>query len=79
MHTDNESVEQYLYLARHWIMDTLSTIAVEQKTGNIIGFIICRFNELSNKDPVVSRERVIIKFNRKKLITLNYQLKFFVR
>lgn len=60
MHKDKESVDQYLYLARHWLMDTLSTVAVEQETGNIVGFLICRFNELSNKDTEFSRERVII-------------------
>lgn len=61
MHIDNESVEQYLKLARHWIMDTLSTVAVEIETGNIIGFIICRFNEIAEKDPEFSRARVIKK------------------
>lgn len=60
MHKDFESVEHYLYLSRNWMMDTLSTVAVEQETGNIIGFIICRFNELDNKDREFSRENVII-------------------
>lgn len=60
MHTDFESVEQYVYLSRNWMMDTLSTVAVERETGNIIGFIICRFNELLNKDREFSRENVMI-------------------
>ncbi|VVC29773.1 Acyl-CoA N-acyltransferase,GNAT domain [Cinara cedri] len=58
IYKDNESVEQYLYLARHWIMDTLSTIAVDKKTNSIVGFLICRFNELFNRDPEMSRERI---------------------
>ncbi|XP_026815983.1 uncharacterized protein LOC113555682 [Rhopalosiphum maidis] len=58
MHTDNGSVEEYLYLVRTWMKDTLSTVAVEQKTGNLVGFIICRFNELNNRDPEFSKDRV---------------------
>lgn len=58
MHLDNESVDQYLYLAQYWIMDAISTIAVEQKTGNLIGFIICRFNELSTRDHIFNKEMV---------------------
>jgi len=38
--------------------DTLSTVAVEQKTGNLVGFIVCRFNELNNRDPEFSKDRV---------------------
>lgn len=60
MHKDSVSVEHYLYLSRNWMMDTLSTVAVEQETGKIIGFIICRFNELLNKDREFSRENVLI-------------------
>lgn len=59
MYEDYESVEQYLYLVRHWMMDTQSTVVVEQETGNVIGFLICRYNELSSKDPELSREKVI--------------------
>lgn len=58
MHIDNTSVEQYLNFARHWMMDTISTVAVEKETGNIIGFIICRFNEIALKDDKFSNERV---------------------
>lgn len=58
MHIDNTSVVQYLNLARHWMMDTLSTVAVEKETGNIIGFLICRFNEITLKDDKFSYERV---------------------
>jgi len=57
---DKESVNQYLYLVQHWMMDTLSTVAVEKKSGNVVGFIICRFNESSRMDPEFSRECVII-------------------
>lgn len=60
MYSDSESINQYLYLVRHWIMDTLSTVAVEQNTGKIAGFIICRFKEMYHKDPEFSKERVII-------------------
>lgn len=55
---DNESVAQYLNFARYWMMDTLSTVAVEKKTGNIIGFIICRFNEIALDDDKFSSTRV---------------------
>lgn len=75
MNIDIESVEQYLYLVRHWIMDTLSTVAVDQKTGNIVGFLISRFNEISNKDPEFSRERVILILlisNKLLLITIHF-------
>lgn len=75
MNIDIESVEQYLYLVRHWIMDTLSTVAVDQKTGNIVGFLISRFNEISNKDPEFSRERVILTLlisNKLLLITIHF-------
>lgn len=60
MYTDNDSIKQYLYLVKHWIMDTLSTIAVEQKTGKLAGFLICRFKEVSSRDPEFSKESVII-------------------
>lgn len=59
MCTDDKSVEEYLYLARFWMMDSLSTIAVEQETGNIVGFIINRFNYEIDKNREFSRERVI--------------------
>lgn len=58
IHTDNKSIEQYLNLTKHWMMDTLSTIAVEKETGNIIGFLICRFKEIEQKDDIFSFERV---------------------
>lgn len=61
MFTDNKSVEEYLYLAQHWIMNTLSTIAVEQETGNIVGFLINRFNHAIDKNREFSKERVITK------------------
>lgn len=62
MCTDVESVEEYLYLARHWMMDTISsTIAVEQGTGNIVGFLISRFNHIVDKNRQFSKLRVIIK------------------
>lgn len=60
MHTDKESVEQYLYLAQHWMMDTLSTVAVEQETGNVVGFLICRNNEMDYRDREFSKEKVIV-------------------
>lgn len=63
MHLDDESVNQYLYLARNWMMDSISTIAVEQKTGNLIGFIICRFNELPKRDPIYRKEMVLMLIN----------------
>ncbi|XP_015373983.1 PREDICTED: uncharacterized protein LOC107168939 [Diuraphis noxia] len=58
MHTDNGSVKEYLYLVQTWMKDTLSTVAVEQKTGNVVGFLICRFNEIHNRDPEFSNHRV---------------------
>ncbi|KAL4105320.1 hypothetical protein QTP88_020568 [Uroleucon formosanum] len=58
MHTDNGSVEEYLYLVRTWMKDTLSTVAVEQETGNLVGFLVCRFNEIHNRDPEFSKDRV---------------------
>lgn len=62
MCTDVESVEEYLYLARHWMMDTISsTIAVERGTGNIVGFLISRFNHIIDKNRQFSKLRVIIK------------------
>jgi len=62
MHTDNGSVEEYLFLVQTWMKDTLSTVAVEQKTGNLIGFLICRFNEIPNRDPEFSKDRVTTIF-----------------
>jgi len=58
MHTDNGSVEEYLYLVHTWMKDTLSTVAVEQETGNLVGFLVCRFNEIHNRDPEFSKDRV---------------------
>jgi len=62
MHTDNGSVEEYLYLVHTWMQDTLSTVAVEQATGNLVGFLVCRFNEIHNRDPEFSKDRVITFF-----------------
>ncbi|XP_022175964.1 uncharacterized protein LOC111037607 [Myzus persicae] len=58
MYTDNGSVEEYLYLVQTWMKDTLSTVAVELKTGNLVGFLVCRFNEIHNRDPEFSKDRV---------------------
>ncbi|XP_050439098.1 uncharacterized protein LOC126844744 [Adelges cooleyi] len=58
LYLDDESVEQYMYLSRFWIMDTMSTVAVDTETGKVVGFLICRFNELFNADDLYSKKRL---------------------
>lgn len=61
MHADTESIEQYLHLVRYWMMDTLSTVAVEQETGKVVGFILCRVTEINNEDIEFREFRVNIR------------------
>jgi len=72
MHTDNGSVEEYLYLVHTWMKDTLSTVAVEQDTGNLVGFLVCRFNEIHNRDPEFSKDRVTTFFSSTFLVSSIY-------
>ncbi|XP_050439096.1 uncharacterized protein LOC126844742 [Adelges cooleyi] len=39
---DQESVDQFIELVKHWISDTLSTIVIEKSSGKIVGVVVCR-------------------------------------
>lgn len=58
--SDPDSVDQFLYLIRHWISDTLSSIVIEKSSGKAIGTIVCRFCSVEDKSLEFSRLRVII-------------------
>lgn len=59
INADQNSVEQCLHSARSIMMDTLSTVAIEQETGNLVGFLISGFNELRPQDPEFRKQQVI--------------------
>lgn len=72
MSSDQESIDQFMYLIRHWISDTLSTITIEKSSGKIIGIIVCRFCSIEDNSLEFSRLRVIeqlVPWWNEKLIT----------
>lgn len=57
--SDQDSIDQFLYLVRHWISDTLSSVVIEKSSGKTIGIIICRFCSIEDNSLEFSRLRVI--------------------
>ncbi|XP_050526738.1 uncharacterized protein LOC126897280 [Daktulosphaira vitifoliae] len=39
---DKESFDQFLELIKTWILDTLTTVAIEKNSGKIVGVLVCR-------------------------------------
>jgi len=57
--SDQDSIDQFLYLVKHWISDTLSSIVIEKSSGKCIGIIVCRFCSIEDNSLEFSRLRVI--------------------
>ncbi|CAI6355773.1 unnamed protein product [Macrosiphum euphorbiae] len=56
--SDQDSVDQFLYLIKHWISDTLSSIVIEKSSGKCIGIIVCRFCSIEDNSLEFSRLRL---------------------
>lgn len=56
--SDQDSIDQFLYLIRHWISDTLSSVVIEKSSGKTIGIIVCRFCSIEDNSLEFSRLRV---------------------
>ncbi|XP_050527891.1 uncharacterized protein LOC126897985 [Daktulosphaira vitifoliae] len=81
-HLDKESVEQFEYLCHFWMKDSLSSVAIDMKSGDVVGFLICRFNELNYADDMYSEKRVLrnkkyCPFNIRNLRNLRHILQIY--
>ncbi|XP_025191114.1 uncharacterized protein LOC112591481 [Melanaphis sacchari] len=56
--SDQDSIDQFLYLIKHWISDTLSSIVIEKSSGKCIGIIVCRFCSIEDNSLEFSRLRL---------------------
>ncbi|VVC29770.1 Acyl-CoA N-acyltransferase,GNAT domain [Cinara cedri] len=56
--SDQDSINQFIYLIRHWIADTLSSIVIEKSSGKCIGIIVCRFCSIEDNSLEFSRLRL---------------------